>query len=82
MDITIILLHNKELGKISKEQRDGEWDVWETSLTNPSFSEFAKLCGGDGVTVKDAKDLDDAFKKGLSSKKPFIVEIMTDAMLT
>jgi len=82
MDITVILLHNKELGKISKEQRDGEWDVWETSLTNPSFAEFAKLCGGDGETVTDAKDLDKAFKRGLASKKPFIVEIMTDAMLT
>ncbi len=82
MDITIVLLHNKELGKISKEQRDGEWDVWETTLTNPNFADFAKLCGGDGVTVTDADDLDAAFKKGLSSKKPFIIEIMTDAMLT
>ena len=82
MNITIILLHNDELGKISKEQRDGEWDVWETSLVNPNFAEFAKLCGGDGVTVTDAKDLDTAFKKGLASDKPFIVEVMTDAMLT
>ena len=32
--------------KISKEQRAGEWDVWETSLTNPSFAAFARLCGG------------------------------------
>lgn len=27
MDITHILLHNAELGKISKEQRSGEWVV-------------------------------------------------------
>ncbi|MGB1390628.1 MAG: thiamine pyrophosphate-dependent enzyme, partial [Paracoccaceae bacterium] len=34
MDITHILLNNGELGKISKEQRAGEWPVWETSLVN------------------------------------------------
>ncbi len=82
MNITLILLHNGELGKISKEQRDGEWQVWQTSLQNPNFAEYAKLCGGDGVRVTDEKDLDDAFKQGLASDKPFIVEIMTDALLT
>ena len=38
-------LDNSELGKISKEQRSGDWDVWQTSLHNPNFSEYAKLCG-------------------------------------
>ena len=46
MDITHVLLHNGELGKISKEQRDGEWKVWQTSLHNPSFADYATLCGG------------------------------------
>jgi pyruvate oxidase len=45
MDVTHILLHNGELGKISKEQRAGEWDVWETGLHNPNFAEYAELCG-------------------------------------
>ena len=40
MDVTHILLHNGELGKISKEQRSGEWPVWETDLHNPSFAAF------------------------------------------
>jgi thiamine pyrophosphate-dependent acetolactate synthase large subunit-like protein len=36
MNITHILLNNSELGKISLEQRAGEWPVWETltSLTS------------------------------------------------
>ena len=38
MDITHILLNNAQLGKISKEQKAGEWPVWETSLVNPSFA--------------------------------------------
>ena len=33
-----MLLNNGQLGKISKEQRAGEWDVWQTSLHNPDFS--------------------------------------------
>ncbi|SMF82739.1 hypothetical protein, partial [Pseudobacteriovorax antillogorgiicola] len=45
-------------------------------------AEFAKLCGGDGVTVREPGDLDAAFEKCMISEKPFIVEIMTDAMLT
>ena len=30
MDITHVLLNNSELGKISKEQRAGQWPVWQT----------------------------------------------------
>lgn len=36
MNITHILLNNNELGKISKEQRAGEWQVWQTCLQNPN----------------------------------------------
>ena len=58
MNITHILLNNCELGKISKEQRAGEWDVWQTSLYNPSFAKYAEICGGMGVQVTQKQDLD------------------------
>ena len=45
MNIVHVLLDNGELGKISKEQRSAELDVWQTGLTNPDFAEFARLCG-------------------------------------
>ena len=41
MPITHVLLNNAQLGKISKEQRAAEWDVWQTSLHNPNFAEYA-----------------------------------------
>ncbi|MHC5010040.1 MAG: thiamine pyrophosphate-binding protein, partial [Planctomycetota bacterium] len=41
MNITHVLLNNSELGKISKEQRAGNWDVWQTSLHNPDFARYA-----------------------------------------
>jgi pyruvate oxidase len=81
MDVTHILLHNGQLGKISKEQRSGEWPVWETDLKNPSFAAFAKLCGGHGQRVTKTEDIADAIQKALAVDGPALVEIMTDADL-
>jgi pyruvate oxidase len=81
MDITHILLNNSELGKISKEQRAGDWPVWETSLRNPSFAMFAKQCGGLGLRVTTAQELDQAFAHALAHKGPSLVEVITDAEL-
>lgn len=81
MDITHILLNNSELGKISKEQRAGEWPVWETALHNPSFAAFARLCGGHGARVTEAKDLDAAIGEALAHNGPALVEVITDPEL-
>jgi thiamine pyrophosphate-dependent acetolactate synthase large subunit-like protein len=81
MDITHILLNNSELGKISKEQRAGEWPVWETSLHNPSFAEFAKLCGGRGFRVTEVEQIEPALHDALAHDGPALVEIITDAEL-
>jgi thiamine pyrophosphate-dependent acetolactate synthase large subunit-like protein/nitrite reductase/ring-hydroxylating ferredoxin subunit len=81
MDITHILLNNAQLGKISKEQRAGEMQVWETDLRNPSFAMFAKQCGGHGVKVSAAAMLDQAIAEALSCRRPTLVEVMTDAEL-
>jgi thiamine pyrophosphate-dependent acetolactate synthase large subunit-like protein/nitrite reductase/ring-hydroxylating ferredoxin subunit len=81
MDITHVLLNNSELGKISKEQRAGEWPVWETDLVNPNFSSFAKLCGGKGFRVTKPDQMDSAFDEALNYKGPALVEVVTDADL-
>jgi len=81
MNITHILLNNQELGKISKEQKAGEWDVWQTSLHNPDFSKYTENCGGLGIRVTDSKNLDDALTTALSHKGFSLVEIMADAEL-
>jgi thiamine pyrophosphate-dependent acetolactate synthase large subunit-like protein/nitrite reductase/ring-hydroxylating ferredoxin subunit len=81
MDITHILLNNSELGKISKEQRAGEWPVWETNLHNPSFAAYARLCGGHGVKITQASALEKSIEEALGHKGPALVEIITDADL-
>lgn len=78
MNITHVVLNNSELGKISKEQRAGNWDVWQTSLHNPSFAEYATLCGALGIRVTQAAELDAALEKALAHDGPSLVEVMAD----
>jgi pyruvate oxidase len=81
MNITHVLLNNGQLGKISKEQQAGSWDVWETSLHNPDFSEYARVCGALGIRVTDASQLDDAIARAFAHDGPALVEVVTDAEL-
>jgi thiamine pyrophosphate-dependent acetolactate synthase large subunit-like protein len=78
MDITHVLVDNGQLGKISKEQRAGEWAVWETSLVNPDFSEYARICGALGIQVTDASQLDDAIARGLAHPGPALIHVIAD----
>ncbi|NQT35925.1 MAG: Rieske 2Fe-2S domain-containing protein [Planctomycetes bacterium] len=82
MNITHILLNNNELGKISLEQQMGQWPVWQTSLVNPNFAEYAKLCGGYGQRVTEADRLDQVIADAIAHEGPALVEIMSDVELT
>ncbi len=81
MPIKIIILNNDELGKISKEQRAGEFDVWKTSLSNPNFAEFAKSCGAWGKRVENQDDLELAMKELFEQPNAGVLEIITDVKL-
>mgnify|MGYP005841460379 CR=1 FL=1 len=81
MNITHILLNNNELGKISKEQRTGQWDVWQTGLRNPDFAQYARNCGAYGVRVESPDELDEAMKNVIEYRGPSLLEIDTDPQL-
>lgn len=81
MPIKLILLNNSELGKISKEQRAGEFDVWATDLHNPNFADYANSCGALGIRVSEKEKLDDAMRKVLNHKGPAMLEVMADVSL-
>jgi pyruvate oxidase len=78
MNITHVLLNNCQLGKITKEQRAAEWDVWQTSLHNPGFAAYAQLCGAYGERVTKADELDGALARAFAHPGPALVEVMTD----
>lgn len=79
MDVTHVLLNDDELGKISKEQRDGGWPVWQTDLVNPNFAAYAENCGARGVRVAAPDELDAGLQEALAYEGPALVEILTDA---
>ena len=81
MNITHVLLNNGQLGKISKEQAAGEWEVWQTSLHNPDFSAFARNCGALGIRVTDRAELDAALAEAVAHDGPAMVEVITDPNL-
>ena len=78
MNITHVLLDNSELGKISKEQRAGNWKVWQTSLHNPSFADFANNCGGLGIRIEKPEQLEAALRKAITYEGPALIQIIAD----
>ena len=81
MKITHVLLNNGQLGKISKEQRAGDWDVWQTSLHNPDFSKYAEISGALGIRVTSADELDDALSAAATHGGPALIEVIADPEL-
>jgi pyruvate oxidase len=81
MPIKTIILNNEELGKISKEQRSGSFDVWATSLSNPNFAEYAEGCGALGIRVSDKDELASAMAQLMAHDGPGLLEVITDVGL-
>lgn len=81
MNIKHIVLNNSELGKISKEQRAAEVDVWQTTLSNPSFAKYAQNCGALGIRVEKLEDLIPAMEKLKAYDGPALLEVITDVNL-
>lgn len=62
-----------------KEQRAGEWEVWETSLHNPDFADYARSCGAPGITVTATRDLDSALVTAFARQGgPVLVHVRAD----
>src|SRR4029450_5759411 len=77
MNITHVLLNNGQLGKISKEQLAGDWEIWRPRLHNPDFCHYAEDCGALGIRVEDKDQIDVALERALAHEGPSMVEVMT-----
>jgi pyruvate oxidase len=76
-----VLLDNGALGKISKEQLAGSYPVWQTSLVNPDFTGYARLCGATGIRVRHAGELEAAVKELFAADGPALLHVHSDAEL-
>jgi thiamine pyrophosphate-dependent acetolactate synthase large subunit-like protein len=81
MAIKHVLLDNRALGKISKEQLAGQLPVWQTSLVNPGFAEYARCCGATGIPVARAEELADGMKALFAADGPALLHVHADAEL-
>jgi pyruvate oxidase len=78
MPITVVVLNNDELGKISREQISALRPVWRTDLVNPDFAALLESCGGRGARVREPAELELALADALAaSDGPWLVEIAT-----
>lgn len=80
LPIKLVLLNNSEIGKISKEQRGVNVHVWQTSLVNPHFAEFAQNCGGWGKRISQNDDIRAGLEELHAIDGPGILEVMTDVL--
>ena len=80
MNITHIVMNNDELGKISREMVGVLNPVWQTSLVNPDFAQFAELCGSRGFRVDTVDQLRPVLTEALAvTDGPSLVEVRVSA---
>ncbi|MHA2354606.1 MAG: thiamine pyrophosphate-dependent enzyme [Candidatus Thorarchaeota archaeon] len=76
--IKCLVFNDGKLKNIKKEQdRDG-YPEFGVSFPNPNFAQFAESCGGYGIRVEKAEELDEAMKRAFESEKPAIIELIID----
>ncbi len=76
-----LMLDNHSLGKIGKEQLAAQYPVWHTSLHNPDWAEYARLCGATGIRVDRRDQLDAAMAELFAADGPALLCVEQDAEL-
>ncbi len=76
-----VLLDNRSLGKIAKEQLAEQRPLWQTSLVNPDFADYARLCGATGITATATGELDAAMRELFAASGPALLHVHQDAAL-
>ncbi|MDC7999968.1 thiamine pyrophosphate-binding protein [Aequorivita todarodis] len=76
----ILVYNNSQLGFVKIEMEEAGYAMADEALglQNPNFAEYAKLCGGDGVRVEHAADIEKAIEMAIASPKPFIIDAITN----
>ena len=75
LPIKVFVFNNGKLGLIQMEQEASGNPEHETDLLNPDYTAFAKICGGEGYTIKEASDLEPVINEALGSDKPCIINV-------
>jgi pyruvate oxidase len=76
-----VLLDNHSLGKIGKEQLAADFPVWHTSLHNPDWAAYARLCGATGIKADRLDQLDNAMTELFAAPGPAMLHVEQDPEL-
>ena len=76
-----VLLDNHSLGKIGKEQLAADFPVWHTSLHNPDWAAYARLCGATGIKADRRDQLDGAMTELFAARGPAMLHVEQDPEL-
>ncbi len=76
-----VLLDNHSLGKIGKEQLAADFPVWHTSLHNPDWAAYARLCGAIGIKADRRDQLDNAMTELFAAPGPAMLHVEQDPEL-
>ncbi|MEJ2595181.1 MAG: thiamine pyrophosphate-binding protein [bacterium] len=76
LPVKIIVFNNSELGfvKIEMEEAGLAPNFDALQVNNFDFAQFARVCGGDGISISRAEEVETAIEKAKSSAKPFIID--------
>jgi thiamine pyrophosphate-dependent acetolactate synthase large subunit-like protein len=81
LPVKILVLNNSQLSfvKLEMEQVGLAPALDALHQENVNFAEYAKLCGGDGIRVEKAEDIEQAIIMAKNSKKPFIIDAVVNS---
>ncbi len=81
LPIKILVLNNGELSFVKLEMEEAGLAPALDALrqVNMNFADYARLCGGEGVRVEHAADIEAAILQAKASTKPFIIDAVVNA---
>jgi len=78
LPVNVVVFNNSALGMIAWEQELDGYPNYSTELRNPDFAEYANSSGGLGIRVGEPGELKPTLEQALASKKPSLVDVVTD----
>lgn len=78
LPVVVVVYNNSELSMITHEQALEKFPKYATEFINPNFAKFAENSGGVGFRVTDPKELIPTFTAAFKTKKPVIIDVITD----
>ncbi|MFC6268694.1 thiamine pyrophosphate-dependent enzyme [Frigoriflavimonas asaccharolytica] len=81
LPVKILILNNSQLSfvKLEMEQVGLTPAMDALHQDNVNYADYARLCGGEGVRVEKAADIEKAIVMAKNSKKPFIIDAVVNS---